>query len=76
MISWKKQRKPSRRGRQGGSVVRMETGYKNRKKKLASAVNGQRFQFSTVEDPSITSLEFLRTRIHFTGPKLGCGEGN
>ncbi|KAL6005132.1 aryl-alcohol oxidase 3 [Asimina triloba] len=46
-----------------------------KKKKLVFAVNGQRFEVSTIEDPSITLLEFLRTRTRFTGPKLGCGEG-
>ncbi|XP_058105796.1 indole-3-acetaldehyde oxidase-like isoform X2 [Magnolia sinica] len=44
-------------------------------KKLVFAVNGERFELSTVEDPSITLLEFLRTKTRFKGVKLGCGEG-
>lgn len=43
-------------------------------RKLVFAVNGERFELAKV-DPSITLLEFLRTRTRFTGPKLGCGEG-
>ncbi|KAL6005129.1 aryl-alcohol oxidase 3 [Asimina triloba] len=60
----------------GSSGGRMETEkQQQKKKKLVFAVNGQRFEVSTIEDPSITLLEFLRTRTRFTGPKLGCGEG-
>lgn len=44
------------------------------RKNLVFAVNGERFELATV-DPSMTLLEFLRTRTRFTGPKLGCGEG-
>lgn len=45
-----------------------------RRKNLVFAVNGERFELATV-DPSMTLLEFLRTRTRFTGAKLGCGEG-
>lgn len=38
------------------------------------AVNGERYEAVGV-DPSMTLLEFLRTRTPFRGPKLGCGEG-
>ncbi|RCV40527.1 hypothetical protein SETIT_9G061500v2 [Setaria italica] len=38
------------------------------------AVNGQRYEAAGV-DPSMTLLEFLRTRTPVRGPKLGCGEG-
>jgi indole-3-acetaldehyde oxidase len=38
------------------------------------AVNGQRYEAAGV-DPSMTLLEFLRTRTPIRGPKLGCGEG-
>uniref|UniRef100_A0A0E0QW40 Uncharacterized protein n=2 Tax=Oryza TaxID=4527 RepID=A0A0E0QW40_ORYRU len=37
------------------------------------AVNGERYEAVGV-DPSMTLLEFLRTRTPFRGPKLGCGE--
>lgn len=43
-------------------------------KSLVFAVNGQRFELSSV-DPSMTLLEFLRTQTPFKGVKLGCGEG-
>ncbi|KAJ6708178.1 XANTHINE DEHYDROGENASE [Salix viminalis] len=43
-------------------------------KSLVFAVNGQRFELSSV-DPSMTLLEFLRTQTPFTSVKLGCGEG-
>ncbi|XP_058084453.1 indole-3-acetaldehyde oxidase-like isoform X2 [Magnolia sinica] len=42
---------------------------------MVFAVNGQRFELSTVLDPSTSLLDFLRTRTRFKGPKLGCGEG-
>lgn len=38
------------------------------------AVNGARHEAAGV-DPSMTLLEFLRTRTPVRGPKLGCGEG-
>ncbi|KAF0929320.1 hypothetical protein E2562_019903 [Oryza meyeriana var. granulata] len=38
------------------------------------AVNGERYEAVGV-DPSMTLLEFLRTRTPVRGPKLGCGEG-
>ncbi|KAL6880173.1 hypothetical protein ACP4OV_011738 [Aristida adscensionis] len=41
------------------------------------AVNGERVELRDGEvDPGASLLEFLRTRTRFTGPKLGCGEGN
>ncbi|XP_020096238.1 indole-3-acetaldehyde oxidase-like isoform X1 [Ananas comosus] len=45
--------------------------------KLVFAVNGERREVSEAEvpEPSITLLEFLRTRTRFKGAKLGCGEG-
>ncbi|KAJ3669930.1 hypothetical protein LUZ60_010254 [Juncus effusus] len=42
--------------------------------RLVFAINGERFEVSDV-DPSMTLLEFLRTRTRFKGAKLGCGEG-
>ncbi|KAM0870553.1 hypothetical protein ACQ4PT_039930 [Festuca glaucescens] len=39
------------------------------------AVNGERFELSDGDDPGATLLDFLRSRTHFTGPKLGCGCG-
>ncbi|XP_037491510.1 LOW QUALITY PROTEIN: aldehyde oxidase 4 [Jatropha curcas] len=48
-----------------------ETGNKN---SLVFAVNGKRFELSSV-DPSTTLLEFLRTQTSFKSVKLGCGEG-
>lgn len=47
---------------------------KRETKSLVFAVNGQRFELSSV-DPSMTLLEFLRTQTPFKGVKLGCGEG-
>ncbi|KAJ4833862.1 aryl-alcohol oxidase 2 [Turnera subulata] len=41
---------------------------------LVFAVNGQRFELSSVE-PSTTLLEFLRTQTTFKSVKLSCGEG-
>ncbi|KAM4083929.1 hypothetical protein ACB094_08G094000 [Castanea mollissima] len=41
---------------------------------LVFAVNGERFELSTV-DPSTTLLEFLRSRTRFKSVKLSCGEG-
>ncbi|KAL6893928.1 hypothetical protein ACP4OV_008026 [Aristida adscensionis] len=38
------------------------------------AVNGKRYEAAGV-DPSMTLLEFLRTKTPVRGPKLGCGEG-
>ena len=38
------------------------------------AVNGVRCEAAGVH-PSMTLLEFLRTRTPVRGPKLGCGEG-
>lgn len=45
-----------------------------KKSYLVFAVNGQRFELSTV-DPTMTLLEFLRTQTPFKSVKLGCGEG-
>ncbi|KAJ1702644.1 hypothetical protein LUZ63_002423 [Rhynchospora breviuscula] len=42
--------------------------------KLVFALNGERYEVSDV-DPSMSLLEFIRTRTRFRGPKLGCGEG-
>ncbi|KAL9677700.1 hypothetical protein QQ045_005934 [Rhodiola kirilowii] len=42
--------------------------------KLLFAVNGQRFEFSSI-DPSTTLLEFLRGHTRFKSVKLSCGEG-
>lgn len=41
---------------------------------LVFAINGERFEISTV-DPSTTLLEFLRNQTCFKGAKLSCGEG-
>ncbi|KAL6316193.1 hypothetical protein AAG906_017740 [Vitis piasezkii] len=41
---------------------------------LVFAVNGKRFEVSTIH-PSTTVLEFLRSHTPFKGPKLSCGEG-
>ncbi|GMN46985.1 hypothetical protein TIFTF001_016165 [Ficus carica] len=41
---------------------------------LVFAVNGERFELSTV-DPSTTLLQFLRSRTRFKSVKLSCGEG-
>ncbi|XP_043716013.1 indole-3-acetaldehyde oxidase isoform X2 [Telopea speciosissima] len=43
-------------------------------KKLVFAINGERFELSTVE-PCTTLLEFLRTQTRFRSAKLSCGEG-
>ncbi|XP_058105792.1 indole-3-acetaldehyde oxidase-like isoform X2 [Magnolia sinica] len=50
-------------------------GRKEESKKLVFALNGKRLEVSTIEDSSSTLLEFLRTKTHYTGAKLGCGEG-
>ncbi|XP_042511428.1 abscisic-aldehyde oxidase-like [Macadamia integrifolia] len=42
--------------------------------KLVFAINGERFELSTIE-PSTTLLEFLRSQTCFKSAKLGCGEG-
>lgn len=42
---------------------------------LVFALNGERYEVSPV-DPSLTLLEFIRTKTSFKGTKLGCGEGN
>uniref|UniRef100_A0A453M0T9 Uncharacterized protein n=1 Tax=Aegilops tauschii subsp. strangulata TaxID=200361 RepID=A0A453M0T9_AEGTS len=42
--------------------------------RVVLAVNGARHEAAGV-DPSMTLLEFLRTRTPVRGPKLGCGEG-
>ncbi|KVH90442.1 [2Fe-2S]-binding [Cynara cardunculus var. scolymus] len=42
--------------------------------RLVFAVNGERFELSTV-DPSTTLLQFLRSQTRFKSVKLGCGEG-
>lgn len=42
---------------------------------LVFAVNGQRFELSSV-DPSLTLLEFLRSHTRFKSVKLSCGEGS
>ncbi|XP_050217596.1 indole-3-acetaldehyde oxidase-like [Mercurialis annua] len=47
---------------------------KNNNNNLVFAVNGNRFELSSV-DPSITLLQFLRNHTTFTSPKLSCGEG-
>ncbi|XP_059429456.1 indole-3-acetaldehyde oxidase-like isoform X1 [Corylus avellana] len=44
------------------------------RKSLVFAVNGERFELSSV-DPSTTVLEFLRSQTRFKSVKLGCGEG-
>ena len=41
---------------------------------LVFAVNGKRFEDSTIH-PSTTLLEFLRSHTPFKGAKLSCGEG-
>ncbi|KAL4335043.1 hypothetical protein GQ457_07G035940 [Hibiscus cannabinus] len=47
-----------------------------RKQSLVFAINGERFQLSDSDvDPSITLLDFLRSRTPFKSVKLGCGEG-
>ncbi|KAJ3707261.1 hypothetical protein LUZ61_010966 [Rhynchospora tenuis] len=46
----------------------------NKLERLVFALNGERYEVSPV-DPSLTLLEFIRTRTRFKGPKLGCGEG-
>ncbi|KAK8550754.1 hypothetical protein V6N12_039444 [Hibiscus sabdariffa] len=47
-----------------------------RKQSLVFAINGERFQLSECDvDPSITLLDFLRSRTPFKSVKLGCGEG-
>ncbi|KAL5763619.1 hypothetical protein ACOSQ2_016213 [Xanthoceras sorbifolium] len=43
-------------------------------KNLVFAVNGERFEVSTV-DPSTTLLHFLRSQTPFKSVKLSCGEG-
>ncbi|KAF8403439.1 hypothetical protein HHK36_011543 [Tetracentron sinense] len=43
-------------------------------KKLVFAVNGQRFELSSL-DPSTSLLEFLRSQTRYKGAKLSCGEG-
>ncbi|KAL5763621.1 hypothetical protein ACOSP7_015973 [Xanthoceras sorbifolium] len=43
-------------------------------KNLVFAVNGERFELSTV-DPSTTLLHFLRFQTRFKSVKLSCGEG-
>ncbi|XP_078162547.1 indole-3-acetaldehyde oxidase-like isoform X1 [Carex rostrata] len=42
--------------------------------RLVFALNGERYEISDA-DPSMSLLEFIRTRTRFRGPKLGCGEG-
>ncbi|KAI3770636.1 hypothetical protein L6452_01777 [Arctium lappa] len=42
--------------------------------RLVFAVNGERFELSTV-DPSTTLLQFLRSQTRFKSVELGCGEG-
>lgn len=42
--------------------------------RVVLAVNGERHEAADVH-PSMTLLEFLRTRTPVRGPKLGCGEG-
>ncbi|KAG0477108.1 hypothetical protein HPP92_013949 [Vanilla planifolia] len=53
--------------------VAMDLGWKGLQRGLVFAVNGDRFELEKV-DPSITQLEFLRTRRRYKGTKLGCGE--
>ncbi|CAM0902992.1 unnamed protein product [Alopecurus aequalis] len=43
-------------------------------RRVVLAVNGVRYEAAGV-DPSMSLLEFLRTRTPVRGPKLGCGEG-
>lgn len=43
--------------------------------RLVFALNGERYDISGF-DPSMTLLEFIRTKTRFRGPKLGCGEGD
>ena len=43
-------------------------------RRVVLAVNGVRHEAAGV-DPSMSLLEFLRTRTAVRGPKLGCGEG-
>ncbi|CAN6180236.1 unnamed protein product [Urochloa humidicola] len=44
--------------------------------RLVLALNGRRYEVAAAElEPSMTLLEFIRTRTPFRGPKLGCGEG-
>lgn len=45
-----------------------------RRENLLFAVNGERFELSTV-DPSTTLLQFLRSQTRFKSVKLSCGEG-
>ncbi|KAK1281653.1 Indole-3-acetaldehyde oxidase [Acorus calamus] len=45
------------------------------KRRLIFAVNGERFELQSIDDPSKTLLEFLRSETPYKGPKLGCGEG-
>ncbi|KAL9235390.1 hypothetical protein vseg_010151 [Gypsophila vaccaria] len=42
--------------------------------KLVIAVNGERYEVTSVH-PSTTLLQFLRTQTRFKSVKLGCGEG-
>ncbi|KAK3126803.1 hypothetical protein QOZ80_7AG0563060 [Eleusine coracana subsp. coracana] len=47
-----------------------------RVERLVLALNGKRYEVASDNlDPSMTLLEFIRTRTPFRGPKLGCGEG-
>ena len=50
-------------------------GERETRNNLVFAVNGERFELSTV-DPSTTLLEFLRSRTRFKSVKLSCGEGS
>ncbi|KAL8245186.1 hypothetical protein R6Q59_011444 [Mikania micrantha] len=43
--------------------------------KLVFAVNGERIELSSVDPPSTTLLQFLRSRTRFKSVKLSCGEG-
>ncbi|XP_038720320.1 indole-3-acetaldehyde oxidase-like isoform X2 [Tripterygium wilfordii] len=51
----------------------MELEKETRGGSLLFAVNGERFELSSV-DPSTTLLEFLRYQTHIKSVKLGCGE--
>nr|CAD1819669.1 unnamed protein product [Ananas comosus var. bracteatus] len=70
LLAWARRRRGGGGGGGGGEGWAMMG-------KLVFAVNGERREVSEAEvpEPSITLLEFLRTRTRFKGAKLGCGEG-
>ncbi|KAJ4724641.1 putative Aldehyde oxidase [Melia azedarach] len=53
---------------------RESSGGAGRNSTLVFAVNGEKFELSSV-DPSTTLLEFLRSKTRFKSVKLSCGEG-